>query len=511
MRVLIKKYWFLIGLAVISVILRIYKIEDLFYFSYDEAIPAFVGKNLNELQKLPLIGGVTPFGVHLPPYFYWLLAVTISVGNLDPLWWGVVGAIGSILTIVMLYVVGADFFGKKVGLFASIIWAFSLLANIYDRHFWALYWGPMLCLSTVYCLSKVVAGDKRFVLLLSLVFIWSTATDPSNLVFIFLSILVYAIYRIKITKKEMIVIILVLISLTPLLVFDLRHNFANTKPLLEYLKADKTASRFEDQTIIDRTEIFTNSMTRLFYPFGSNEIAKQYSYCDAFITEKNQTVPSIFKLISLALLAMFVLYSFKSRKPKHYLLGLTIVIYFVGIQAYGFVFNGDIFEHYITSLFPIFILIASYYISYLPKKTSFVLIGLFMFFNLYSLSKLQNNHGLTNKKQAIDYVSSTLGNESFSLESLSTCWRYSGYRYLFAAYGNEPTKSYVDPNLGHLYGSTPISSTHPNKVVSIVTHDFIEETAEFYTKYALYKSHQISSAIFGNIEVILMDNSSKWF
>jgi len=44
-----------------------------------------------------------------------------------------------------------------------------------------------------------------------------------------------------------------------------------------------------------------------------------------------------------------------------------------------------------------------------------------------------------------------------------------------------------------------------------VTHDFKEENREFYDKYALYKSHSVTDAIFGNVEVLIMDNNSGWF
>ena len=104
-----------------------------------------------------------------------------------------------------------------------------------------------------------------------------------------------------------------------------------------------------------------------------------------------------------------------------------------------------------------------------------------------------------------------IGDKPFSLDSLSTCWKYSGYRYLFAIFGREPVKSYVDPNLAYLYGTTPVAEKHPPTVVTFVINDFVPETEQFYKRYALLKSHEIKSSIFGVIEVIIMDNSSGWF
>jgi hypothetical protein len=104
-----------------------------------------------------------------------------------------------------------------------------------------------------------------------------------------------------------------------------------------------------------------------------------------------------------------------------------------------------------------------------------------------------------------------VGGKDFSLDSLSTCWKWNGYRYLFTVFGKEPVKSYVDPNFAYLYGTTPVDEKHPQTVVVFVVHDFIPETKDFYRRYALLKSHEVKSALFGNIEVIIMDNNNDWF
>lgn len=505
------KFWPLGLIIVLTFILRVVRIEELFYFTYDESIPAFVGRNFYTFGKLPLIGGVTPFGFHLTPYFYWLLSFIISISKLNPTSWGIAGALLSTFTTFAIYKVGITFFNKKVGFFAAILWAFSYLANIYDRHFWALWWGPLICLATLYSLAKIIKGEKIYVFLLGVILIWSITTDPSNLVFIFLATLVYIFCKIRISKPEVAILLVTLFSLLPLIIFDLRHNFANTKPLVNYLSSDKSTSRFQHQDFFDRTSLFSNSLARLIYPTSDNEIAKQYSYCSVFIEEKYERIPILVKFVSILAILGFLYISLKSKNRVQRLVSLTIMIYFLGIQGYGILANGDIFEHYLTGLFPIFLLIVAYYLGSMPKKLSFFIISTFLILNLYKLAIAENSHGFKFKREGINYATRELNGSPFSLESLSTCWRYSGYRYLFAAFGKEPIKSYVDPNLGHLYGTTSIAKDHPDTVVVFVTHDFKVETDDFYRKYALYKSHELKSDIFANIEVIIMDNQSKWF
>src|SRR3989344_7030762 len=136
----VKKIWPILLILILVFLLRIYKLEELFYFTYDESVPAFVGRRLMLWHHLPLIGGVTPFGVHLSPYFYWFLAGLLYLGNLSPIIWGWAGAFLSIATTFMMWLVGKTFFNKKVGFLAASFWTFSYLANVYDRHLWALYW-----------------------------------------------------------------------------------------------------------------------------------------------------------------------------------------------------------------------------------------------------------------------------------------------------------------------------------------------------------------------------------
>lgn len=191
--------------------------------------------------------------------------------------------------------------------------------------------------------------------------------------------------------------------------------------------------------------------------------------------------------------------------------GLLVALYFLGIQIYGTVFGGDVFEHYITGLFSVFLLIAAFLICHLPKKIWLTILAVFVAANLYKLSLAKNSQGLTNKRLAIEYTMQQVGDKPFSLDSLSTCWKLNGYRYLFAVFGREPQKSYVDPNFAYLYGTTLIWDKHPKTVVAFVVHDFAPETDDFHKRYSLLKSHEVSSKLFGNIETIIMDNSTDWF
>ncbi len=503
--------WPVLFIVAAAAALRLWHLEQLFYFTYDESIPAFVGRRLILWHHIPLIGGATPFGFHLAPYFYWFYAALLAVGRLNPLVWGYAAAALSAFTTLLMYIVGKNFGGKKVGITTATFWTFSFLVNIYDRHLWALFWGPLTCLLVLFCLEKLISGRQKFIYPLALTLALSIHADPSNLVFVALAILVFAYKKIPLKKNLSIIFISILILILPLVAFDIRHNFANTRPTASFIKAGANTPAIRTQKFVANSLLFPQAATRLIYTFGDNQVAKQYSYCKNFVAEKFAAIPQIFVFLSALAILAFILWSFKNRQSLWFLVSSLVLLYFLGIQIYGTLFGGDIFEHYITGLFPAFLLIAAFFVSRLPTKLWLIALALFVGTNLYKLSLAQNSQGLSVKRQAIEYTMVQVGNKPFSLDSLSTCWKLNGYRYLFTVYGREPVKSYVDPNFAYLYGTTPVADHHPPTVVTFVVHDYAPETQVFYQRYALLKSHEVSSKTFGSIEVIIMDNSTNWF
>lgn len=505
------KFWPLLSLLVLTFLLRIINIEGLFYFTYDESVPAFVGRRLILWQHIPLIGGVTPFNFHLGPYFYWFYSLLLAIGNLNPIVWGWAGAIIAMATTAAMYVAGVTFGSARVGILAAAAWTFSYIANVYDRHLWALYWGPLISLISLISLIKTIKGNHRFVYLLGAAIALGIHADPSNLVFLAVVIVAWIIYKLPITKSTFFALGLILFSFLPLIIFDIRHNFANSRPVIDFWKQGRNYPDFNPGKFINNSLIFPRAAVRLIYPFGDNEIAKQYSYCQTFVRQKYQVLPWYFVLLAATVLVCFVIWSIKRKNNPWKLIGLLLILYFSGIQLYGTIFRADIFEHYITGTFAIFLLIAALIVSLLPKKLWLIILIIFVIANLNKLMVAKNSMGLANKRQAIEWTMQQIRDRDFSLDSLSTCWKYNGYRYLFAVFGREPVKSYVDPNFAYLYGTTPVAERHPETVVAFVVHDFVPETAEFYKRYSLLKSHEIDSAFFGNIEVIIMDNSTSWF
>lgn len=506
-----QKYWLILLIISFAFILRIWKIEDLFYFSYDESIPAFVGRRLILWHHIPLIGGVTPFGFHLTPYFYWFLGALLFVGKLNPLIWGVAGAAISVVTVALIYKVGTEIESKKVGLTAAAIWAFSYLANLYDRHLWALYFGPLISLVVIWSLVKIAKGKIIYVYLLTAALIVGLSGDLSNFIFVILTVFAFVRYKLPLRKEVFVAFAIFVLSFVPLIAFDLRHNAANIGPALDKLTVGKSSAVLKPNRLFDSILIFPRTTARLIYAPGDSEVAKNYSYCAFHIEEKYRAIPAGVLIAVSVFLTWVVIFVFRSGKMGWQLGAVLLLIYFFGIQFYYLFLRGEVYEHYLVGLFPLLVLFIAKAIDTLPRKLMIVVMLIFIAFNLMRVARAQSGLGLGVKREAIEYAAAKVGSDDFSLDSLSSCLKYGGYRYLFAVFGREPVKSYVDPNFSYLYGPTPVAAKHPKTVVAFVLHDYIPENAFFYQRYELLKSHERQSATFGDIEVIVLDNSTDWF
>ncbi len=169
---------FLIG---IGILLRLWRLPELFHFTYDEEVFAFVGKRMIVNHHIPFIGGVTPMHVHVAPYFYWLSGIFLLLSHLNPIGWGVVAAILAGVTMYVLYRTSKLFFGTKVALISVILYCFSFYLNIFDRHYWGLVFDGVLSLLTFYSLYQIIKGKENYFLLLIAVLVYGIHTDLSTL------------------------------------------------------------------------------------------------------------------------------------------------------------------------------------------------------------------------------------------------------------------------------------------------------------------------------------------
>jgi len=482
----------LFSLLVIGLFLRLFKFQELFHFTMDEALVAFRGLGLFKYNRPFLIGGISPLQVHLPPYFYYLASVFLAIFKFNPAGWGIWAALIGILTIISLYFLVKKISNQKTALITSTLYTFSFTTIFFDRRFWPLSFNPLLTILSLFLLTRLNKKSFKYYLLLFLTLTFAFTADPSNIPLILTSI-TFIVLNIKKLNSKFLNISSAIASavfITPLLLFDLRHNWENIKGV-NRLFNNISVHQFSFQKLIDAILLIPRTLTRFWYSPQTN-LVELHSYCIPHANARQQNLPMILVILAIAAIVWFVK---TSKKPIEKTINKLFFFYLFGITLFG-ALGFSIFDHYLSGLLPIFAFITAKFLSKLPKSITLIAISIFLITNLYQFSQASNPYGLKHKQDLIFWANQELRGQDFALDSISKCHRENGLRYLFELTDNPPKQSFMDPNFFWLYQQFP-AETIPDKVL-LVTDKPINTNLPI-----------ISQEIFGALNAYLLDNQGK--
>ena len=215
-------------ILVISFILRIFRVNEILGFYYDQGRDGLVIWDLIHSHKFFLIGPTTGLaGVFRGPFYYYLITPFYYLGNGNPVWPSVFLAFLSVCALVLMYCLAREIGGKRMGIIALILGAFSFEIIYASR--WLSNPTPMLFLSMtlVWCLFKIQDGKKNFWILLSFVLGLSFFHfGSSGELFYFPAILIFAVYfkMFPDVKTFLISVGVFLLTFSPLFIFNLKHG-----------------------------------------------------------------------------------------------------------------------------------------------------------------------------------------------------------------------------------------------------------------------------------------------
>jgi len=439
-----------------------------------------------------LIGGGSPLQVHLPPYFYYLSAILLAIFKFNPVGWGIWGALIGILTIISLFYLVKKISNQKTALIASTFYTFSFTSVFFDRHYWPLSFNPILTILALFFLTKLNKKSIRNYLLLFLTLVFAVTADPSNIPLV-LAVLAYLIINSKKLKSKFTYIsasVAGFVFLTPLLLFDLRHNWENIKGI-NRLFQNISAHQFSIQKLINAVLLIPRALTRFWHSPQTNLI-ELYSYCIPYANSRQYNLPIFLIILATIVLVWFIK---SSKNPIEKTISALILFYLFGITFFG-TLGFSIFDHYLTGLLPIFAFITAKILTKLPKAITAIIISIFLITNLFQISQANNPYGLGYKNDLINWANQELHGQDFVLDSISKCHKENGLRYLFELTDNPPQQSFMDPNFFWLYKNSPAEKT-PDKIL-LVTDKPLDTSLPV-----------ISQQTFGAINAYILDNSHK--
>lgn len=509
----------LIVITLFSAILRFYKLPQRQYWMVDEERDAFIVKSIIRDKHFTLIGGALPGGFYLAPGYFYISALFYFFTKLNPIGMGYVAAFSGVVSTPIIFYITRKLFKNSVAFFAALFYTFSYLTVIYNRTWWPLTFSPLISLFVYFFLYQIIkTKNLKWVIPLTLTLIIAVQSDPSNLATLFLVILSWFLFRLPIKSKIVASsIIAFMLSHASLVLFDLRHDFLNSRAVVKFLIGHTGAGiNFNPQTLLETLLLLPRSLTRFFWVFGDKDAALQIVPAPIYVQAKLTAIPGFLLAAAICILVWFVIKWAREGKKNLglFIVGLHILIAVFGIALQNFFYGNWNFEWLVQVLFPAYAILSAIFITQtlnfkLLRAPIYLVVFGFVILSSKVILTSPNSYNLADKTEAVKYAIREVGQDQFSLDSIGQNFSYGGYRYLFYLYGHEPLRSYTDPAFaGWLYPKNNFVG-HPQKVVAIANPDFFTDP-DYLAKYNRYLAKTVQKQRFGTIEVLIVDNSEKW-
>ena len=378
-RNILSKNRFLIIIFILITFVRFYKLEEFVTFLGDQGRDAIIIKRIATLEKFPAIGPVSSIGsVFLGPFYYYLMTPFLLLFNFDPLGLAFGVAFLSIIFLALCYLMLKKQINNTVAVIFILLAGFSQILVEFNRFSWNPNLLPFLSFFTLSFLTFFLKSKKRVYLFAFGSFL-SLSLQLHYLAFLlFLTILLFAVVnfsKIKsfISLKNLFIAIgAFFLFYSPLVIFDLRHQFLNSKNLLNIFTEKKIITSLNPwQRFLETNQNFFNYLFKLKISIGLTLILFVFF---VFIFVKNKFFKNNF-LINIHYLNFF-----------SYLIGFSL------LQSYRY-------PHYYMGVYLSFFLILAYWLSNFYKKNFFkpliyIFLSIYLFINFikYPFLKKEGNH-----------------------------------------------------------------------------------------------------------------------
>ncbi len=417
-----KSYWLIILLTIIGAFLRLYNFHSTLMFLGDQGRDALIVKNLLKHFDPILVGPTTSVGkIQLGPFYYYFMAPFLLLSNFDPIGPALVIVFLGIFSIPLFYFVCQKMFGKTLSIIASILYTFSNVIITFTRFSWNPNPLPLVTLLIIY-LIYLIYQEKKFKYIPWIFALYAIALQLHYMVILLgpaLFILYLLIFfenkknRKEIISKTWLGLLIFFIFAIPLIVFDLLKDFLNTKGFLEFFqKGDHTNNSIK--YLIPRISQRNKQILAEIINLKGAKIKAYFSY-----------IPTLFLLAK----------SIISRKNKALqIITLTFFSSFLGFILY----SSDVYEHYLTFIFPISIITISLGLEFIWKQKLFgkLITSLIIFFIiLTNIKQYRYYHPLgwtvNNTKKLSQTIAEDVGESSYNIVLLDETKDYRAMQYRY--------------------------------------------------------------------------------
>lgn len=368
----------LIFILLISAFLRLYKIEDYLVFLADEGRDVLVVRRLLLEGDLIFVGPGTSIGtMYLGPLYYYMMAPALLLANFSPVGPAVMIALLGVLTVFLLWHVSYKWFGKIPAFIASFLYAISPTVIIFSKSSWNPNIMPFFALLSIYSTWKVYKQhDFKWIIVLGISFAFVLQSHYLGLLLLPLLLIYWTYTNIKVRnldkekpgnflKSSFIGLGLFVLLMSPLVLFDFKHDFRNFRAMISFATGSSENYSF---TLLDTLKKVPNLLkfvfTRLF-------------------TAKNQVLGALFGFgLTLGATLLYL----KKKQTEILLVLLWLLFGVFGLAL----LRQEVYDHYAGFLFPVPFLLFAGVLKYVTKSRIATSLAVLFVFSLSALNLLEN-------------------------------------------------------------------------------------------------------------------------
>lgn len=356
--------WVVWGLILLATFLRLWNFTDTLQFLGDQGRDAMVVAKIFREGDIVLLGPVTSTGnMYLGPLYYYFMVPFLWLTYPNPIGPAYAVAGLAILTTVLMYFLGKELVGRRAAILATALFSVSSTVVTFSRFSWNPNPAPLFGLLLLWCLYQTERGKYRYwwgvsacvAVLIQLHYVALLAGAISLVFWLRQAREVWPHHPASAQWRSWLLGtlgggLIFLLSLTPLVVFDLRYNWLNVRSLQQFLLTSQEATAGLPMSARLRQvalETHGRSLHLLF------EIS----------IGKHRLLNTILLVLVIALFSWLL----RQRKHPHYLghrlLAVSAVVTVIGLAFY----RSSVFDHYIAFFFPITFLILAVALTQLSR------------------------------------------------------------------------------------------------------------------------------------------------
>lgn len=416
--------WILVLVILLGIFLRFYELSGFATFLADQGRDAIVIKRIITGQHFPAIGAPTSLGqVYLGPFYYYFIAPWLLLFRFQPVGLAFGVAFFSSLYLLINYFIVKKLFDKKVALVSTIFLSFSSVLIDFSHYSWNPNLLPLFTLLTVYFVIKSLKNNKWYYFALAGTFLSFCIQLHYLALFLIPSFgFLYLISLFKSLKQLFskfvnlfALVAFFIIFSSPLIIFDLRHNFLNSRNFIT---------------------LFQSSGTSLSAKF--NSLFDSFYYLNIY--SFNITLNKFFVYLLFLFLIAILIVLIKQRSNLRTLL-FIFLFSILGMSLY----SGPKHPHYFVILYPLYFILVSNFLALssknrLGKYLSVIFIVGFIFLNFqkYHFFKNKPNNQIAHAEKVAQFLDTIIGKEKFNFAVQPDGGPEDSYLYFLELKGKVP-------------------------------------------------------------------------